>query len=111
MTDAEHDAFLRGFDLAEPPGPDDAAALEVAEELAPSEVGQLRVAVSKDLGRAFLAELDSLPEDLAGAIWAGFIRGMAAHAGGGAVHVHGVGQAPELGSNSPSGGWAPNGEF
>ena len=93
MTDAEHDAFLRGFNLAQPPNPDDDAALEVAEEVTPSEAGQLRVAVSKDLGRAFLAELDSLPEHLAGAAWAGFIRGMTAHAGGEPVHVHDVGRA------------------
>jgi hypothetical protein len=92
-TDEEHDAFLRGFDLAHPPGPDDAEALKVAEEVMPSEVGQLRVAVSKDLGRAFLAELDSLPEHLAGAAWSGFLRGMIAQAGGAPDHVHGVGQA------------------
>ena len=93
MTDAEHDAFLRGFDLARPPGPDDDDALDVAEEVMPSEVGQLCVAVSKDAGAAFLAELDALPEELAGAAWLGFIRGIIAQAGGGPVHVHDVGEA------------------
>ena len=93
MTDAEHDAFLRGLDLAQPPGPDDADALKVARELAETATVQTRVVISKDLGRAFLAELDSLPEHLAGAIWAGFIRSMTAHAGGAPVLVHGVGQA------------------
>ncbi len=67
MTDAEHDAFLRGFNLATPPGPDDADALKIAEELAETATGQTRVVISKDLGAAFLAELDALPEDLAGA--------------------------------------------
>ena len=93
LTDAEHDAFLRGFNLAQPPGPDEADALDVAEEVMPSEDGQLRVAVSKDVGRAFLAEIDALPEDLAGAVWAGFIRGMIAQAGGVPVVVGGGGTA------------------
>ena len=93
MTDPERDAFLRGFSLAAPPGPDEAAALKVADEFAPSEAGQLRVAVSKDVAKAFLAELNSLPEHLAGAAWAGFVRGMVAQAGGAPVHVHNVGRA------------------
>ena len=93
MTDQEHDAFLRGFDLAQPPGPDDAAALEVADEIARAEPGQLHLAISKNLARAFLAELDALPEDLAGAAWTGFLRGMAAHAEGAPVHVHESGTA------------------
>ena len=93
MTDAEHDAFMAGFDLAQPPGPDEADALEVAQEFAPAESGQLRVAVSKPLAKKFLAELDALPEHLAGAAWSGFLRGMAAQAGGAPVHVHEVGRA------------------
>ena len=93
MTDAEHDAFLRGFNLAQPPGPDDADALVAAEELAQLATGQTRIVVSKDRGRAFLAELDALPEELTGAAWAGFIRGMIAQAGGAPVHVHQVGRA------------------
>ena len=93
MTDEHHAANLRGFNLARPPGPEEADALEVAEKVMPSEAGQLCVAVSKDLGAAFLAELDALPQHLAGAIWSGFLRGMAAHADGGAVHVHSVEQA------------------
>ncbi|MEE8286977.1 MAG: hypothetical protein V3R72_09810 [Gammaproteobacteria bacterium] len=93
MTDEQHAAFLRGFNLARPPGPDDADALEVAEEIARSVPGQLRVSVPKDVGRAFLAELDALPEHLTGAIWRGFLRGMIAQAGGGPVHVHEEGRA------------------
>ena len=58
MTDEEHSVFLRGFDLAQPPGPDDANALKVAEEVIPSKAGQLCVAVSKPLAKKFLAELD-----------------------------------------------------
>jgi hypothetical protein len=93
MTDEQHATFLRAFALARPPGLDDADALEVAEEVLPSEVGQFCVAVSKDLGATFLAELDALPEHLAGPIWSGFLRGMAAHAGGAPVHVHQAGEA------------------
>ena len=93
MSDAEHEVFLRGFDLAKPPSPDDADALAIAEELAESATGQHRIVIDRDLGRAFLAELDSLPDVLAGAIWAGFIRGMAAQAGGAPAHVHEYGRA------------------
>ena len=93
MNDEESTAFWRGFDLAQPPDPGDADALKVAEEVIPSKAGQLRVAVSKDRGLAFLAELDALPEELAGAAWAGFLRGMAAHAGGAPAHVHSGGRA------------------
>lgn len=93
MTDEEHSVFLRGFDLAQPPGPDDANALKVAEEVIPSKAGQLCVAVSKPLAKKFLAELDSLPKHLAGAIWAGFLRGLTAKAGGAPVHVHDGGLA------------------
>ena len=93
MTDAEHDAFMAGFNLARPPGPDETDALEVAEEVMPSEVGQTRLAVSKPLAKTFLAEIDGLPEELAGAAWAGFIRGMVAQAGGAPVHVHKTGEA------------------
>ncbi len=93
MTCEEHAVFLRGFERAEPPGPDDADALAAAEELAQRATGQTRIVVSIDCGRAFLAELDALPEHLAGAAWSGFLRGMIAQAGGRAAHVHGVGQA------------------
>ncbi len=64
-----------GFTLAQSPGTDEAEWVEVAEEFAPSEAGQLRVAVSKDIGRAFLAELNALPEHLAGAAWSGLGHG------------------------------------
>ena len=52
MSDEQHAAFLRGFNLARPPGPGEADALEadaleVAEEVMPSEVGQLRVSTCK----------------------------------------------------------------
>ena len=93
MTDEEHAAFLRAFDLARPPGPDDAVALRVAQEFAENVTGQTRVVISRDRGLAFLAELDALPEDLAGAAWAGFLRGMAAHADDAPVHVHESGRA------------------
>ena len=93
LTDAERDAFLRGFDLAQPPGPDDADALRAAQELAQTATGQTKVVISVENGRAFLAELDSLPEYLAGAAWAGLIRGLAAHAGAAPVVVHGSGTA------------------
>ena len=93
MTDAEYDAFLRAFNLGRAPGPDEADALEVAEEIAPAPSETVRVAVSKDTGKKFLAVVDSLPEHLAGAAWSGFLRGMAAYAGGGAVHVHEEGRA------------------
>ncbi|MCZ6858926.1 MAG: hypothetical protein O7I42_01365 [Alphaproteobacteria bacterium] len=74
-------------------GPDDDDALKVAEQRAETATGQIRVVISVDRGLAFLAELDSLPEDLAGAVWAGFWRGMVAHAGGETVHVHDGGKA------------------
>ena len=93
MTDAEHAAFLRGFDLAQPPGSEEADALGRAEEAAPVEAGQLRVAVPKDLARAILVEVDALPEDLAGAVWTGFLRGQIAQAGGAPVHCHESGRA------------------
>lgn len=88
MTDPEHAAFLRGFDLAQPPGPDEADALDRVSEFAPAEAGQLLVAVSQDLARAFLSEVDALPEDLAGAAWSGFLRGLVAQASGAQVYVH-----------------------
>ena len=93
MTDEQHAAFLRGFDLAQPPGADDADALRVAQELAENVTGQTRVVISKDRGLAFLDVIDSLPEELAGAAWAGFVRGMVAQAGGAPVHVHAGGRA------------------
>ena len=93
MTDEQHAAFLRAFALARPPGPDDADALAIAKELAQAATGQIQIVIDRDLGRAFLAELDALPEHLAGAAWSGFLRGMAAQAGGAPVHVHEVGRA------------------
>ena len=93
MTDAEHTAFLRGFNLAQPPGPEELDAIERVAADAPGEVGQLYVAVSNDLAAAFLAEVEALPDGLAGAAWIGFMRGLIAQAGGAPVHVHEVGRA------------------
>ena len=93
MTDAEHSAFMRGFDLAAPPGRAEINALGRAEEVAPAGPGQLHVAVSKDLAKEFLAVVEPLAEDLAGAAWAGFIRGQIAQAGGEVVCVHEGGSA------------------
>ena len=88
MTDEEHTAFMRGFNLAQPPGPDEAAALKVAEDFAPPGPGQFHLAISKDLAKAFAAEVEPLPETLAAAAWLGFVRGLIAHTGGELVHVH-----------------------
>ena len=93
MTAAEHAAFWRGFELAAAPGRAEINALERADEVAPAGPGQLRVAVSKDTARSFLAEVDAAPEHLAGAVWLGFLRGMVAQAGGAVVHVHDSGRA------------------
>ena len=93
MTDAEHDAFMRGFDLAQPPGSEEADALGRAEEVAPADPGQLRVAVPKPLGKKFLAIVDALPDELTRAAWGGFLRGLVAQAGGAPVHVHHGGTA------------------
>lgn len=88
MTDAEHVAFMRGFNLAQPPGPEEADALDRAGEFAPAGPGHVHVAVSKDLARALLSELAALPEHLAAAVWLGFLRGQIAQAGAAPVHVH-----------------------
>ena len=40
-----------------------------------------------------LAVVDALPEHLAGAAWAGFLRGMVAQAGGAPVQVHKIERA------------------
>ncbi len=96
ITDAERDAFMRGFDLARPPGSGEADALDRAEEVAPAEPGKLRVAVSIEVAKAIRAETDRLPEKLSGATWLGFLRGTIAKAGvesGEAVHVHFGGRA------------------
>ena len=93
MTGEEHAAFWTGFDLAKPPGRAEINALGRAEEAAPAGPGQLRIAVSKDLAKEFLAVVEPLPEHLAGAAWAGFLRGMAAHADGAPAHVHQGGTA------------------
>lgn len=93
MTDAAHAAFLRGFDLAQPPGDEEADALDRAEEVAPAGPGQLLVAVPKDLAKALLAEVEAAPVDLAGAVWTGFLRGLIAKAGGAPVVVHDSGTA------------------
>ena len=92
-TDAERTAFWRGFDLAKPPGREEVDALERAEEVLPIESGQLRVAVPKELARAIAAETEALPENLFGAIWVDFLRGMVAKAGGAPVHIHDGGTA------------------
>ena len=93
MTNAEHAAFFRGFDLAQPPGRKEADALDRASELAPAEVGHLRVAVPKALARKMLDEVSLLPDYLASATWTGFLRGMVAKAGAAPVHVHDAGRA------------------
>lgn len=93
MTDAERAAFLRGFALARPPGPEELDALERAKDFAPAGPGQLHLAVSKDLAHTIAAEVEAAPEDLAAAIWLGFFRGLAAHAGAAPVHVHASGRA------------------
>ncbi len=67
--------------------------LDRAEEVAPAGPDKLRVAVPKDLARAILAEVEPLPEHLAGAIWLGFLRGMIARAGGAPMHMHEPGRA------------------
>ncbi len=92
-SDAEHAAFMAGFHLARSSDPDDADALDRAAEAAFPEAGHLRVAIPKDLAKAILAEVEALPEHLACAAWAGFIRGLIAQAGGAPVHVHGGGTA------------------
>ena len=96
MSDVEHTAFLRGFDLARPPGPEEADALDRASELLPVDGGQLRVAVSSETVKAILAETDRLPEHLSGPTWLGFLRGLVAKAGmdsGDPIHVHSPGRA------------------
>lgn len=93
MTGEEHAAFWTGFDLAAPPGRAEINALERVAEDVPAGPGQLRVAVKKDLAKEFLAEVELLPEDLAGAAWLGFLRGLVAQAGGAPVHVHHGGRA------------------
>ena len=93
LTDEEHAAFLRGFNLAQPPGREEVDALDRAEEVLPIESGQLRVAVPKELARTIAAETEALPENLFGAIWVDFLRGMVAKAGGAPVHIHDGGTA------------------
>ncbi len=93
LTDEEHAAFLRGFNLAQPPGREESDALERAEEVLPIESGQLRVAVPKELARAIAAETEGLPENLSNVTWAGFLRGMVAKVGGAPVHIHHGGTA------------------
>ncbi len=92
-NDEEHAAFWRGFNMAQPPGRQELDDLAQAAEVAPPEAGQLRVSLPKALAKAFLAELDALPENLAGAAWTGFLRGMIAQAGGPPVHCHESGRA------------------
>ncbi len=92
MTDAEHGAFMAGFNLARPPGREELDALDVAEEFAPAPSETVRVAVSNPLAKTFLAELNTLPEELAGAVWVDFLRGMIAQAGCAPVHVHDIGR-------------------
>ncbi len=93
MTDEEHDAFIRGCNLARPPGPEEQDALVRAKDFAPPGPGQLHLAISKDLAKVIVAEVEASPEDMAAAIWLGFFRGLAAHAGDGPVVVHDAGRA------------------
>ena len=93
MTDEERNAFLRGFELAQPPGPEELDALDRAKDFAPAGPGQLHLAVSKDLARTIAAEVNAQPADLAGATWLGFLRGLVAQAGAAPVHVHESGRA------------------
>ena len=93
MTDAEHAAFLRGFDLAQPPGREELDAIKHVREFGPDECEMTRVAISKSTGKKFLAIVDSLPDELTRATWCGFLRGMIAKAGGAPVHVHDGGRA------------------
>ena len=71
LTDAEHAAFWRGFELAQPPGRQEIDALDRAKEVLPVDGGQLRVAVSSEVVKAILAETDRLPEHLSGPTWLG----------------------------------------
>ena len=88
MTDAEHAAFLRGFDLAQPPGREELDAIKHVREFGPDECEMTRVAISKSTGKKFLAIVDSLPDQLTRAVWVGFIRGLVAQAGGEVAYVH-----------------------
>ena len=92
-TDAERKAFWRGFELAQPPGGQELDDLARIEEAAPVTAGRLRVAAPSDLARDMLAETETLPENLAGATWIGFMRGLIAKAGGVVMNVHEGGRA------------------
>ena len=92
-TDDERAAFWRGFDLARPPGRQALDDLDRIEEAAPVTAGRLRVAVPSDLARDVLAETGMLPENLAGATWIGFMRGMVAQAGDVVMNIHEGGRA------------------
>ena len=92
MTDSEHAAFMRGFNLAQPPGGEGLDAIKRAREFGPAR-SEAHVAVSIPTAKKFLTVLDSLPEDLAGAAWLGFFRGMVAKSGGALVYVHHGGRA------------------
>ena len=92
-TAFERAAFIRGCNLARPPGPEELDAIEVARDFAPPGPGQIHLAISKDLATAIVAEVEASPEDLAAATWLGFFRGLAAHAGAAPVHVHDGGRA------------------
>ena len=93
MTDAEHAAFLRGFAVAVPPGPEEIDAIKHVREFGPDDSELTRVAISKSTAKKFMAEIDALPEDLAGASWCGFLRGLVAQAGGEVAYVHHGGTA------------------
>ena len=92
-SDDERAAFWRGFDLARPLGRQELDDLHRVKELAPEANGRLRVAIPKDLARAILAETETLPENLAGATWIGFMRGMVAQAGDVVMNIHEGGRA------------------
>ena len=52
-----------------------------------------KLTASEIVAKAFLAEVEPLPEDLAGAVWCGFLRGLVAKAGGAPAHIHHGGTA------------------
>ena len=62
MTDAERDAYLRGFGLAQPPGSAELDALDRAKDFVPAGPGHLHLAISRDLAKAITAVVETLPE-------------------------------------------------
>ena len=93
LDDAEHAAFMAGFHLAHPPGPEEADALERAEDVLEACPGSYRVAIPTELAREFLIFHDTLPANSAAMAWAGFLRGMIAQSGAWPGHFHESGRA------------------